>query len=134
MDEVKSNNYQKLLQALITKEKKKGFKEDDIEFDIEDTYILAREVFEWECVITGKKYNGLEFVQWDPKKELSVRNVVLMTRESARKHAEYTDIEGKYPEFVLALGRSEKDEELFKRLSKLCKENYDFMVKLDNLD
>jgi len=43
-------------------------------------------------------------------------------------------IEGKYPEFVLALGRSEKDEELFKRLSKLCKENYDFMVKLDNLD
>jgi len=116
MDEVKSNNYQKLLQALITKEKKKGFKEDDIEFDIEDTYILAREVFEWECVITGKKYNGLEFVQWDPKKELSVRNVVLMTRESARKHAEYTDIEGKYPEEIY-----KKVAEKFEKLEGILK-------------
>ena len=96
IDEVKANNYQKLLQGLINKEKKKGFKEEDIEFDIEDTYILAREIFEWSCVITDKKYHGLEFVQWDPKKKLTVKNVVLMTGDLAKKHAELDSIEGKY--------------------------------------
>jgi hypothetical protein len=96
LDEVKANNYHKLWQLLINKEKKKGFKEDDIEFDIEDTYILAREIFDWSCLITEKKYHGLEFVQWDPKKKLTVKNVVLMTGELARKHAEYDSSEGKY--------------------------------------
>jgi hypothetical protein len=116
MDEVKSNNYHRLLQILVSKEKKKGIKEEDVEVDIEDTYLLAREVFEWQCLVTGKKSQVLEFVQWDPKKKLTVRNIALMTGEKARQHAEYTDIEGKYPEEVY-----KNMEEKQKKLDTLLK-------------
>jgi len=93
---VKVNDYERLHKALVQKEKKKGVSEETLEVDIEDVYILTREVFEWTCVITGKKYYNLELVRWNPKKKASIRNLVLMSESMAKEHNEYTDIIGKY--------------------------------------
>ena len=37
-------------------------------------------------------------------------------------------IKGKYPDFVLCLGTTRKDEEMFGRIAKMLKENSDFEV------
>jgi hypothetical protein len=97
LDEVKENNYQKLKEHLIKREIKIGTKEDDIEFDIQDAYIVTRELFDWKCIVTEKNYSGVELVRWDPEKKLDVRNAVLMTTEAMKKHMTYDNIQGKYP-------------------------------------
>ena len=96
MDDVKINIYEGIYKTLVHKEKKKGVKEEELQVDFEDAYILIRDVFEWTCVVTGKRYHNLELVRWDPTKKASIRNLMLMTEDAAKKHNGYTDIIGKY--------------------------------------
>lgn len=90
IDETKSNNYQKLYQVLQHREKKAKTPESDLDFDVEDVYILSR-VFEWKCFLTGNK-NNLELVRWDPKKKPSISNLVLLNVPQAQKHLANEDI------------------------------------------
>jgi len=96
MDDVKVNDYERLYKNYVSKEKKRGIPEDNLGVDIEDVYILVREVFEWTCAISDKKYYNLELVRWNPKKKPSIRNLVLMSEAQAKIHDEYADIIGKY--------------------------------------
>ena len=96
MDDVKINTYESIYKTLAFKEKKKGVKDEELQVDFEDVYILIREIFEWTCLVTGKRFHNLELVRWDPKKKASIRNLVLMTEDAAKTHSGYTDIVGKY--------------------------------------
>ena len=86
----------KIYQILCTAEKKKGIPENEQEFDLEDIYILARDVFEWECVITGKKHQSIEAVKWDPKKPTNIRNIVLLSGNAIKEHSKVTELPGPY--------------------------------------
>ena len=94
IDETKSNNYQKLYQVLLHREKKAKTPEEDRDFDVEDVYILAR-VFQWRCFLTGNK-NSLELVRWDPKKKPTLTNLVLLNVPQAQKHLLHDDISTVY--------------------------------------
>lgn len=55
---------------------------------MEDIYIIARETYEWKCLICGKFFKfyelvdkkslGLELVRWDPDMPISLKNLVPM--------------------------------------------------------
>jgi len=124
VEDVKVNEYEKLMKNLTNEEKKRGVRSDDLAVDIEDVYILAREVFEWTCVITNKRLHNLELVRWNPKKKASIRNLVLMSEEAAKGHRKHTDIFGAYPSATL-----ENINEKFHKLEEIIKRrgpSYDF--------
>ncbi len=123
IDDVKANNYQKLSQQLVARvSKAKNIKSEDIDFDVEDAYILAREVWDWTCVMTGQKHHGLEFVQWDPEKPLNIRNVVLIKGELGAKHLELKSLkDAKYSSEIMQKVKDgfEKLEEKIKKRERV---------------
>eukprot|EP01016_Furgasonia_blochmanni_P014419 TRINITY_DN1754_c0_g1_i5.p1 TRINITY_DN1754_c0_g1~~TRINITY_DN1754_c0_g1_i5.p1 ORF type:complete len:395 (-),score=44.79 TRINITY_DN1754_c0_g1_i5:28-1212(-) len=101
IDEVKANNYNRMYQLLCSFEKKAGVHENDMHFDVEDIYMLTREVYEWKCVITQKKHQNMEAVKWDPEKPTTVTNIVLMNGEDAAKHKPLQKLGDTYPKEVV---------------------------------
>ena len=67
------------------REKKANTPQEDLDFDLEDIYILARHVFQWRCFLTGNK-NNLELVRWDALNKPSPNNLVLLNAVEAKKH------------------------------------------------
>lgn len=71
-----------------------GIRADDINIDIEDMYIIARETYDWKCLICGKLFSkiidkrslALELVKWDPEGEISLKNLVPMYGECIKMH------------------------------------------------
>lgn len=74
MDDVKQTTYNRLYQLVLTLGKKQGIKVEDLNIDIEDMYIIARETYDWKCILCGlfiilsidTRSLALELVKWDP--------------------------------------------------------------------
>jgi len=117
MSDVKLNDYERIMKRLTGDENKRGVRNENLAVDIEDVYILVREVFEWTCVVTGKRLRDLELVRWNPKKKASIRNLVLMSEEAAKEHRKHSDIFGAYSSDVLeeVNEKSHKLEEVIRR-------------------
>lgn len=54
MDDVRATNYARLYSHILNQAKKANIPQEDVEIDIEDMYIIAREVYNWKCLICGK--------------------------------------------------------------------------------
>ena len=93
---MKHSNYVRLLNILQTREKTAGVQAPDLDFDIEDVYIMAKYVCDWKCVLTGKKFQTLEATKWDPKKKTNVFNMVLMNNVDSKKHQNIKSLEELY--------------------------------------
>jgi hypothetical protein len=104
IDDVKHSNYVRLYNILITREKAAGVQTNDVDFDIEDVYIMAKVVCEWKCVLSGKKFQTLEATKWNPQKKTDVHNMVLMNNVDSKKHQTIKSLDELYtPEQIKAV-------------------------------
>ncbi|KAL4485467.1 hypothetical protein ABPG72_008335 [Tetrahymena utriculariae] len=104
IDEVKQANYAKLFNNLQQEARKIGISYEDLEFDMEDIYIVAREIYDWKEVVTDKKACGGLVVRWNPEQPFKPENFVLLNFQDAKKHSTFTkfsEVQDAYPKEIL---------------------------------
>lgn len=60
---------------------------------MEEVSILAKEIFCWKSVLSGKKESSNRLVRWDPKVPARIDNLALMGKGEAEKHGAFGSIE-----------------------------------------
>lgn len=77
-DYVKSAALNKLYNELINDERKNGVPVKNLQVDMEEVCILAKEVYDWKCLVTDKKESSLRLTRWDRQKQATLDNLVLL--------------------------------------------------------
>ena len=91
-DYVKANAISKLYNELLSDERKKGVHIRDMEVDMEEVSILAKEIFCWKSVLSGKKESSNRLVRWDPRIPARIDNLALMGKAEAEKHSAFASL------------------------------------------
>lgn len=50
----------------------------NLQVDMEEVCILAKEVYDWKCLVTDKKESSLRLTRWDRQKQATLDNLVLL--------------------------------------------------------
>lgn len=48
--------------------------------------LLAKEVYEWKCLVTDKKEGSPKLLRWNPQKQATLDNLAFMGKEHYEKH------------------------------------------------
>ncbi|KAM3135639.1 hypothetical protein pb186bvf_012310 [Paramecium bursaria] len=90
IEDVKHTHYTRFYNQLLNQGSKL---KKEVIVDIEDIYIVVREVYQFKCLITDKKSYQLEMVVWDATKDITINNLTLLYGKAAEIHKNIKDIQ-----------------------------------------
>lgn len=121
-DMAKFNVYMKIQDKLMGYVTKKNL-QHKINFDIEDVYFVCRDICNWKSVISGKESNSLELFVWDLDKDISGKNLILVTREESKSYNEKRDKLLREGNDQWAWCKNLQDNKLYEKLELHIKES-----------
>lgn len=71
-DYVKSTTINKLYNELLNDEKKRGVSVKELQVDMQQVSILAKQVYKWKSVVSDKKEANPRLARWDASKQASI--------------------------------------------------------------
>lgn len=90
---MKNSALNKIYCELINDEKKNGVHIKNLAVDMEEVALLAKEVYEWKCLVTDKKEGNPKLLRWDPIKQATLDNLAFMGKEHYEKHLTFKTVE-----------------------------------------
>ena len=109
--------YDDLLQSIAGQQTRIGMTDQRVQISTQDASYILEEVFHGKSPISQYS-TRLTLSRWDPSKEISCQNVVIMTKDEQRNHEKRVILGGEkledvYSQEVLDLVKSRFEEEKF---------------------
>ncbi|CAD8157729.1 unnamed protein product [Paramecium pentaurelia] len=83
-NDIKMPYFIQQIQLLAQQAKKNNV---DLNIDIEDLVVIYK-AYNGQCLVKDKKARPIEFIQFDKSKDITPKNIILLSSEEAKKHKE----------------------------------------------